>query len=190
MDPKNKKMRYSEAEMSTMKSTFAENEFLIVAIRKVFLQLPLSEAEKKALSNAFSKADVLAVVSKAFLPQIDGDAPMYQVIDLWMTVDLKDKTPDLAYHQLKARKTVIEYLQQGLLELAAIGSGMTSARTIEFTSLINTDVDEEEWYQNITARNTIVSHVEQQLHSLVVLSGMKKETVEETQARLAKDSMK
>lgn len=190
MEPKGKKMRFSDSEMATIKGAFAENDFLLKAVRKVFLQLPLSSDEEKALTTAFGKAEVCAVVSKAFLPQIDGDAPMYQVIDLWMTVDLKDKHPNDAYIILSARKLVIEYIHQQLHALALFGTGMGVSSEYKFEDLIATDLTPEQWLTNITARNTIVSHVEQQLHQLSVLAGFEKETVEETQARLAKDSMK
>lgn len=52
------------------------------------------------------------------------------------------------------------------------------------------DMDAEAALINIKARNTLISHVEQQLMQLKTLAGFKKETVEETKDRLAKDSSK
>ena len=52
------------------------------------------------------------------------------------------------------------------------------------------DMDKEAALVNLKARNTLISHVEQQLMQLKVLAGLKKESVEETKERLAKDSSK
>lgn len=52
------------------------------------------------------------------------------------------------------------------------------------------DMSPEEALVNIKARNTLISHVEQQLMQLKTLAGMKKESVEETKNRLLKDSSK
>lgn len=52
------------------------------------------------------------------------------------------------------------------------------------------DMSPEEALINIKARNTLISHVEQQLMQLKTLAGMKKESVEETKNRLLKDSSK
>jgi hypothetical protein len=38
-----------------------------------------------------NQPDVMSILRKAFLPEIDGDAPFHQVIDLWLTVEIKGK---------------------------------------------------------------------------------------------------
>lgn len=111
MNKQGSQMRFSDEEVQLMKNTFAGNEDLLKLIRKVFL------------------------------PEVDPKAPLGQVIDLWMTVKIEEMTPE-----------------QALI--------------------------------NIKARNSLISHVDMCLMQLGILAGQKDETVEETKARIAKNSAK
>lgn len=186
------KMRFSESELSLLKNSFAENEYILKSIRKVFLQIPLDENETNVVHKSLVGQEALfALVSKVFLPTIEPDAPFHQVIDLWMTVDIKDKTPKEAYSQLVARETLIKYLTQQLSVLGEVGTDSKSKVSITFESLSFSDKKtEEEAYSDLIARNTLIAHVEQQLTQINLLAGIKEETVAQTKARLAKDSAK
>jgi len=83
-------MRFSDQELSLIKNTFKENETLLKLLRKVFL------------------------------PEIDPDAPLGQNIDLWMTVRLEDLTPDRALINLHARNSLIQHIEQQLLQLKVL----------------------------------------------------------------------
>lgn len=182
-----RQMRYTDKELQLIKSTFAENDELLKIIRKVMLQIPLDSVDLSRL-ELVKKPEVLAVLRKTFLPTIDPDAPLNQVIDLWMTIQIADKTPDEALPHFKARKKLIEYLDQQLRFLEE-----DRDITIKFSELINLDRLKKETpdvYSNIVARNTIISHTEMQLGMLKILGGLKDETLEETQERLRKDSTK
>lgn len=187
MEKKRQTMRFSDIELSTIKNTFAETYELYQAIRKVFLQLPLDAIDKDLLA-VFKHDDVFNVFSKTVLPKIDPTAPLHQLIDLWMTVEIKDRSPEQAYPMILARKIVIDYLAQQLEVLRTLD---TDNMTIKFTDL--SDVlkgTPEEVYVNLVARNTVLAHTEQQLDQMRVLAGLKEETVEATQERLKKDSTK
>ena len=173
------KMRYTDKELGLIKSTFAEDEAVLIALRKKFLDFPMSEVESNMVKF---NADTQAVIEKTFNPTIDPDAPIHQVIDLWMTVDIKDTTPEVAGRNLRARDIVIKYLEQRLAG---------KKPTITFKSLsYNRKNDDETNLVNQIARNTILGHVEQQLNQLNFLAGTKDETVEELMERLNKDSAK
>ena len=172
------KMRYSEQELGLIKSIFAENDTALIALRKKMLGVELSETEKE-LTN-YSE-DTLKLLGKTFNPQIDPEAPIHQIIDLWMTVDVKDKTPEQARINLKARKVVLEYIEKRL----------AGKKTFSLDSLIYSDKNDDETnLVNMTARNTILGHIEQQLQQLSILAGQKDETVEDLMERLSKDSSK
>ena len=181
-------MRFSVEEMGLIKNTFADNEDLFKAVRKVFLQVPLDEVDKQSLkAHVSGKADVLAIIRKNYLPEIDSDAPIHQVIDLWMTLDLKDKTPEQAWPHIVARETLINYLEQQLQVL----------ETLEDKGEVRLDdmrgaegKTPERAYIDLVLRNTLISHNEQMLNQLNTLAGTKTETPEETQERLKKDSSK
>jgi len=80
-------MRITDAELSLIKITFADNEVLLKLLRKVFL------------------------------PEISADAPLGQNIDLWMTVKIEDMTPEQALINLKARNTLISHIEMCLQQL-------------------------------------------------------------------------
>jgi len=107
----NKQKRFTEQELGTIRALFKDNEAGLKVLRKVFL------------------------------PQYEYDAPLGQVIDLWMTLNFQNMSP-------------------------------------------------EEKIVNLTARNQVITHVEQQLSQLQFLANEKEETAEEKANRLAKNSSK
>ena len=187
-DKKKQTMRYSDAELSLCKNTFADNEDLYKAIRKVFLQMPLDEIDKQSLrAHVSGKPDVMKLIRKSYLPELDPDAPIHQIIDLWMTVEVKDKSPEAAYPFLVARETLIAYLEQQLEVLETL----EDKGVIRLSEMVGTKgKNETEAYIDLVVRNTVISHNEQQLNQLNVLAGRKDETVEQTQDRLKRDSSK
>lgn len=181
MDKQKQKMRFTDKELSLIKNTFCGKEELLVAIRKFIIQLPLTVDEKKLIASIQENKEVLAVIRKAFLPELDGDAPINQVVDLWLTIDLKDKTPEQAVSIIKTRKILISFIEQQLSQLEGV-----KPETIKtLNSLVKSGKTEE-----LIARNTVISHTEQQLQMFTILAGLAEETVEQTMERLQKNSSK
>lgn len=83
-------MRITEAEMEVIRSTFRGNETLLKLLRKIFL------------------------------PEIDPAAPIGQIIDLWMTMDVKNLLPEQAMVRLIARNELITHVEQQLLQLKVL----------------------------------------------------------------------
>lgn len=80
-------MRYTDSELSIIKATFKGND------------------------------DLLRLMRKVFLPEIDPSAPLGQMIDLWMTVKIDDMLPEQAIINIKARNQLIQHVDQMLLSL-------------------------------------------------------------------------
>lgn len=80
-------MRYSDEELTLIKKTFKGNEMLLKLLRKVFL------------------------------PEYDPNAPIGQVIDLWMTLDLGGLSPEQSQVRLWARNSLITHIEHMLNEL-------------------------------------------------------------------------
>lgn len=171
--------RYTDAELNLLKNVFAEDLPLIKILRKVMLQLNMTEAEEVRWRQVF-KGDINNVMRKMFLPEIDGDAPISQVIDLWMTVNLENKLPEEEKSLIGSRKIVIDYIDAQLKVL----SGEEQENTIK---LCETDYSDP---TSLKARNTIIAHVENQLREINGLAGYKSETPEETLKRLQQNSTK
>lgn len=83
-------MRINDSELSMLKNTFAENDELLKLIRKIFL------------------------------PEIDLDAPIGSQIDLWMTVKVEDLTPEEALINLKARNQLISHVELCLNQIKVL----------------------------------------------------------------------
>ncbi len=187
-ETKKKEMRFTDAELSLVKSTFFNNEGLLKALRKHFMQIDITVQERSILSSTFTgQKAIFDVVSKTFLPQIDGDSPLFQNTDLWMTLKLDDKSPQESKAHLIARNLVIEFLTQQLDLLSGKEVRGDTLELSDWTPKL-TDVDRD--YAYLTARNTILYHIDMMITQLTVLAGQNNETVEETKARLLKDSSK
>lgn len=185
------KMRFDDAELSLIKNTFADNEELLKIIRRVLLQLPLTLADVEIVNSVLKgKDEIKSLILKFFNPTINGYEHLHQVLDLWMTIDYKEKGTDYVLTQIKARKLLIDYVNQQIEKLF----DLSKEETIKFKELTNFDniVDsfEDDYLVNLLARNTIISHVEQQLTQITILAGQKTESVDDTIKRLQKDSAK
>jgi len=84
---KGQQMRFTDAELATIKSTFKDNDALLKVLRKVFL------------------------------PEYDPYAPFGQGIDLWMTIDVRNLDPQTAYTRLLARNELITHVEQQLAQI-------------------------------------------------------------------------
>jgi len=183
--PRKQILRFTDKELKLMKNVFADKDEMLIAIRKVMLQIEPTEKEDILIKEVI-KGEVPALLRKVFLPTIDGDAPLHQVVDLMMTIKLDDKTPEEAHPHIMARKQMIDYIDQ---QLCKIEEKKRNAEIIfeELSGKFDTVEDE---YISLIARNTIVQHVEQMLAQIMVLAGTKEETEEEMHKRLEQDSSK
>lgn len=179
-------MRYSDTELDLMKTMFSDNDELLNALRKVFLQMPLTPGDKQWIENIQGKPAVLALVRKQFLPTLDPNAPRHQLMDMWMTLKLEDKTPMQAWPEIKARELIIEYMVLQLDFLEGNGKGANDG-FIKFEVSSKPDA-EQETYSRLLARNLFISLTELHLGQFSILAGAKTESVAQTKERLAKDS--
>jgi len=173
--------RYTDDELELLKSVFAENLPLIKTLRKVMLGLDMSEAEEIQWKNTFHNNEVLmTLMRKMFLPEIDGDAPIHQIVDLHLTLDLNNKLPDELDSIIKARVLLINYLNKRLKYLAGGKEESTYLKISDF------EVNEV----NLRSRRDVIMHIENQLAEINGLAGYKQETPEETIKRLEQNSNK
>lgn len=80
-----------------------------------------SKEELALIKSAFKgNTDLLKLMRKVFLPELDPTAPLGQIIDLWMTVPVKEMTAEQAQVNILARNSLIMHLEQQLLQLQAL----------------------------------------------------------------------
>ena len=78
-------------------------------------QMRITPTEMTILQNAFKgNEELVRLMRKLFLPELDPYVPIGQNIDLWMTVKVDDMTPEQAVINLKARNSLISHLDQVL----------------------------------------------------------------------------
>lgn len=184
MRQKDQKLRYSDVELSLIKNTFSGDDTYLYAVRKFMLGMELEEGEQKVISS-FGE-DMKKLLKKVFMPSIDGDSPLFQLVDMQM--GLREEMKGLSYDEklnlIEAKALEIAYINQRIDILnGLIPSGIISL--VELADLTSDNV-----VVNITARNYLLSYIDSFCNELKVLAGQKEETVEDTLKRLQKASNK
>lgn len=176
------KMRYNDDELAVIKGSFAENEDLILALRKAFLQAELTQEEEKQVLAIAADEKVMAVVAKTLAPKLDANAPMFQQADLYVGMQFEFGSPEKVEADMAVRKILADYMYS-MVEII----GTPAAYSVTMDTLTPSGSTHEDAI-NLAARDKIISHVDFQLNQLLVLAGQKDETVETTRTRLQKDS--
>lgn len=78
--------------------------------------------ELALIKSVFKEENILKVLRKVFLPEIDPNAPLGQIIDLWMTVDVRNMEPQQAMTRLIARNELIAHVDQQLMQLKVLAN--------------------------------------------------------------------
>ena len=180
-------MRFSDEELKMLNSTFSERTDLLLLLRKFLLQGELNEVEQESI-KLFRTSNILPIIQKTYLPIIDLSAPLGQLIDFWLLVDTKDRDLEKVAVELEARQGLVTYMTQ---RFKCLINGTEDNRDIKLSRL---GYDESKTikksYMELAMRNIIIKNVEENTIQLWVLSGQKKETAQEIQKRLFRDSSK
>lgn len=96
---KGKIMRFTDEELQLVKNTFKGNEKLLKLLRKVFL------------------------------PEYDPEAPIGQIIDLWMTIDLNQLPAEEAIRRIYARNTLINHIEAQIAQLNVLAEAKDETET-------------------------------------------------------------
>ena len=183
--PNYQKMRYSTDELLTLNGIFAERMDMLLLLRKFMMQGELTETEKEHV-KVFTSPNLYPILAKTFLPEIDLTTPIGQLVDMWSNINTKDKDPDEANWEMEARAIIVDYVRGRLNDLR---DGTSTGR--DFKSLnYSPSKSKYDNYIELSARNTLISHIDFQIGQLWILSGNKKETAQEIEKRLFKDSSK
>ncbi len=175
--------RYSDRELDLINKTFAENEDLLKAIRKKVLQMELSGTEEQMLTSTI-KGDVLTLIRKVFIPELDGNASISNLSDKhW--VHTEDRALDAIYFDILVNEKKYEYLEKAVENITDFSEDNT------LKELVNREGKKEhEVCVNYATRAKIMNHVESILQAVFVIAGKKDETVEARLKRMGADSSK
>jgi hypothetical protein len=181
---------YNDQELELIKSVFAENEELIYIIRKVLLQFPLTESEEIQLRGVMNE-EVYQVLKKRIFPEMSDDFPLGQIGDLYQTLtnDLKVKSVEDMVPLFDAKQLELEYLELQFTVLKNLGTNVP--QTIRLSELATLkDKTGYQRYVDTTARNFLLGFIDPMLIMIKNLAGQKNETLEETKARIQRNSNK
>lgn len=142
--------RFTEVEMSIIRSYFKDDEDTnLKAIRAyMFGFSPLKED--------INNEEVFNILKKTMLPTIDKEAPIGQIVDLYMTIPLENISEEERDKNVKIKEMVIGYLSNKLLKIDGE----------EF------DINNMKGMERLRARNFYLILVEQQLVQLKVLANL------------------
>lgn len=176
--------RFTPQEMSVIRSTFRDQEGLLILIRRFLLQDELTEDDMTYLKTIMTP-EVISVVKKTINPTLDKRAVLNGTVDLLSGMDIGNVLIDHAVLQIKARKKAQEYLTQRFDVL----EGKKVKNEIKFDELLD-ETEKEEMYINLVVRNFLLGFIDTQgLRQLQVLS-YAEESPEEVKERLLKNSNK
>jgi len=172
--------KYNDAELGVIKGAFSDT-VLIFAIRKVFLQGELNETEVKIIKGLSEGA--INILQREILPEIDLNAPLMTLSDAWATIDFSGELGRMALN-MADRQICIDYLTQqfGVLK------GETKQKIFLRDMVYNANKTVEQNVIELSARNSIIKHIDTKLNFLRSLAGQKSETVEELKERMRRDS--
>jgi len=173
-----------------MRSNLQDNDTLLKIVRKRLLQMPLSENEEALLVKSIpERSDLARLIKKTVHPSLDGDAPFFQMIDLYLNTDVKDKPEELAVINILARETMTNYFDEVFAKFYDFGVTFNNRFTaLTENAKYRANVDTRDLCADFLARNTILNHVDFQLSQLLILAASKKETAEDKEKRLKNNS--
>jgi hypothetical protein len=188
---KDQVMMFSKAELSIIKNTFAGNDDLLFAVRKVLLQFPVSEYEQQILKEQINP-EVMAVLKKRILPDLDPDAPLNQLADIRVTMTemLKTRQPDENAVLFAAMDVGVTYIEQQLQKLSGyeVEEKIKLADLRQFSGSPVADCFDTQ--ARLQAYLFILGYIDPRLLDLKIMAGIKEETPEEQEKRLKRDSTK
>jgi hypothetical protein len=187
MPEKDQILLYTEAQLSLIKNTFAENEPLLFAIRNVFFQFPLTDGQKDLLKLV--NDDVIEVLKIRMLPTLSPTLPIgqLQTVVASLQEQMKASDPEFMAPRFDAKMKQIAYLEQQfdklknpnkeeMLKLSEMGHLMGKTPYQQFVDL--------------DAYLFLIGYIDPMLAMIRSIAGAKNETPEQQKKRMTRDTNK
>jgi len=173
--------RFSKGEMELIRNTFGgDGEQILYQIRNVFMQF---ESEPPKLHK-----DVLAVLKKMILPELDIDVPLGQQADNYISLsNINQIPPDVAFLHIKAKDIVVNYLKQQFAELE---SGKLGTIILEDLKKPEGKTDEERFTSMMAFTFLVNAYIDSCLLNLKTLANQTEKTEEQLKEEAKANSTK
>jgi hypothetical protein len=176
-------LMFNEKEIALIKSTFAENDALLVAVRKLFFGQDITADEKKMITSAFVNEDVINALRRKVYGLNSFETPIGQLSDFWLGVESQifGASRDTIYQAMVSKEMVLDMFTKAFNLLTNPDGEKVN---VEVSPKIETDP----LGVKIIARNLYMKAIETGLLGVKTIAGMKTESPEEAVKRLTKDS--
>lgn len=179
------KLMYSNKDIDLIKATFAENDALLVMVRKLFFGYDLTEDEKKAVKSTFSNPEVVEVFRRKVYSVGNVQTEIGHINDFWFGAEeqIFGANRDTIYQAIASKELVLSMFTKAF-------NLLTNLDGEKVDTSFNPVIEADPLGIKLIARNLYMKAVETGLHSMKVIAGMKTETVEQAVKRLSQDSSK
>jgi len=176
---------YSNKDIDLIKATFAENDALLVMVRKLFFGYDLTEDEKKAVKSTFSNPEVVEVFRRKVYSVGNVQTEIGHINDFWFGAEeqIFGAGRDTIYQAIASKELVLSMFTKAF-------NLLTNLDGEKVDTSFNPVIEADPLGIKLIARNLYMKAVETGLHSMKVIAGMKTETVEQAVKRLSQDSSK
>jgi len=94
-------------------------------------EMRITPEEKATIEQTFGgNTKLLKLMRKIFLPEYDPNAPIGQVIDLWMTINLENLTSQEKEIRIQARNEVILHIENQLIQLKSLSQKLETTEEV------------------------------------------------------------
>lgn len=178
------KLMYGERDIELLKQVFAENEYLLQTLRKLFFGYELSQEDKDLVIQTFKSQEVRDVLRHKIYGLNNVNTPIGQVSDFWLNTESQvfGQSKDTIKQAIQSKKIILGMFEKSM-EL------LTNPDGEKVDVSFNPDTCDELGI-DLIARNIYMKSVENALLGIKTIAGQKTESVEQTMKRLKKDSAK
>jgi hypothetical protein len=187
MQKEETKLMYSGKDIDIIKKVFADNDDLLIVVRKLFFGLDLTDAEKESIKGTFKDKDIRDVLQRKVYGLNDFTTPVGQLSDFWLGVETQvfGAGRDAIQQAVESKQIVFGMFEKAMALLENPDAEKVNINVAQLPDLMTDPLQ-----VHLIARNLYMKAVETSLLTMKSIAGMKQETTEEAIKRLTKDSSK
>lgn len=185
--PEETKLMYSSKDIDIIKKVFAENDELLIVLRKLFFGLDLTDHEKESIKGTFKDQETRDVLQRKIYGLNDFSTPVGQLSDFWLGVESQifGASRDAIQQTVESKQIVYGMFEKAMLLLTNPDGERVTTVVAQLPGLMIDPLQ-----VGLISRNLYMKAVETSLLTLKSIAGMRQETTEEAIKRLTADSSK
>lgn len=179
-------LMYSENDIKIIKGLFADNDYLLKLLRRLFFGDELTEQEKKIITDTFKDEASIEVLRRKVYSTKNYDTQIGHVSDFWMGAESQifGASRDTIAQAVES-KSIVEEMFKKAFNLLKDPNGQKVNLEYNPISLMSDPLQ-----TGLIARNLYMKAIETALFTVKTIAGQKDETPEQALKRLNQDSTK